>query len=184
MDDNTPSTSAILQRTDKPIVLIGLMGTGKSSVGRKLAAMLERDFVDSDDAIEEASQQSVAEIFETYGEAYFRDGERRVIARLLDDHKGVIATGGGAFINDETRALILDKAIAVWIDCAIDILVERTGRKNTRPLLKNGDPHEILSRLHAEREPFYSQAPIRVESKDGPHQDTAMLIIEAIDQWL
>ncbi|MGB7372821.1 shikimate kinase [Pontixanthobacter sp.] len=184
MDDNSAFIGSVAQRIVRPVVLIGLMGTGKSSVGRKLAFMLDREFIDSDDAIEEAAQQSIAEIFETYGEAYFRDGERRVIARLLAGHTGVIATGGGAFINDDTRSLILDQAITVWIDCEIGILVERTGRKNTRPLLQNGDPHEILSRLHAEREPFYSQAPIRVESRDGPHQDTAMLIIEAIDRWL
>ena len=127
---------------------------------------------------------SIAEIFDQYGEQYFRDGERRVIARLMEEHDGVIATGGGAFIDPETRQLILDKAIAVWIDCDIDILVERTSRKNTRPLLRNGDPHEILSRLYEEREPFYSQAPIRVASDCGPHLQTAIAIIEAIDQWL
>ncbi|MFZ1741709.1 MAG: shikimate kinase, partial [Pontixanthobacter sp.] len=124
------------------------------------------------------------EIFEQFGEPYFRGGERRVLARLIEDHQGVIATGGGAFINDETRALILDKAITVWIDCDIGVLVERTSRRNTRPLLKNGDPKEILERLYAERKPFYAQAPIRVCSDDGPHLETAMAIIEAIDRWL
>ncbi len=181
---DSAALQAIARRIKRPIVLIGLMGTGKSTVGRKLASMLGKDFVDADHAIEDAAQLTVAEIFEQYGEEYFRDGERRVIARLMEEHNGVIATGGGAFVNDETRALILDKAIAVWIDCDIDILVERTSRKNTRPLLRNGDPHDILTRLHKEREPFYSQAPIRVGSEDGPHHETAMAIIEAIDRWL
>lgn len=176
--------AAMAARVDRPVVLIGLMGTGKSTVGRKLAGLMGKDFVDADDAIVEAAQMSISEIFDQYGEQYFRDGERRVIARLMDEHSGVIATGGGAFIDPDTRQLILDKAIAVWIDCDIDILVERTGRKNTRPLLRNGDPHEILSRLYREREPFYSQAPIRVASDDGPHLQTAIAIIEAIDQWL
>lgn len=176
--------AAIARRIDRPIVLIGLMGVGKSTVGRKLAALLDTGFVDADDAIQDAAQLSIPEIFEQYGEPYFRDGERRVIRRLIDEHDGVIATGGGAFVDDETRALILDKAIAVWIDCDINVLVERTSRRNTRPLLRNGDPHEILSRLYKEREPHYSQAQIRVASDDGPHHATAIAIIEAIDRWL
>lgn len=176
--------AAVSRRLDRPVVLIGLMGAGKSTVGRKLAAMLETDFVDADEAIEQAAQQSIAEIFAEYGETYFRDGERRVIARLMQDRRGVIATGGGAFVNDETRALILDQGIAVWIDCPIDILVERTARKNTRPLLQNGDPHTILEQLHAARAPLYAQAPIRVVSKQGPHAETAHLIIGALDEWL
>ncbi|MDN3645623.1 shikimate kinase [Pontixanthobacter aestiaquae] len=194
MRDDTPAPKdigldsaalqAIARRIEQPIVLIGLMGTGKSTVGRKLASMLGKDFVDADHAIEDAAQLTIAEIFEQYGEDYFRDGERRVIARLMDEHDGVIATGGGAFVNDETRALILDRAISVWIDCDIDVLVERTSRKDTRPLLRNGNPHEILTRLHKEREPFYSQAPIRVGSENGPHHETAIAIIEAIDRWL
>ena len=176
--------AALSRRIDRPVVLVGLMGAGKSTVGRKLAALLGTSFVDADDAIVQAAQQSIAEIFAEYGEPYFRDGERRVIARLMQERYGVIATGGGAFVNDETRALILSQGIAVWINCPVDILVERTVRKNTRPLLQNGDPHEILSRLHAERMPFYSQAPIEVVSETGPHGDTAMTILGALDQWL
>ena len=131
---------AIARRIDRPIVLVGLMGAGKTTVGRKLATLLGSDFVDADEEIERAAQQSIPEIFETYGEEYFRDGERRVIARLMGERDGVIATGGGAFVNDETRALILEKAIAVWIDCSVETLVERTGRRDTRPLLRDGDP--------------------------------------------
>jgi shikimate kinase len=176
--------AAVARRIDRPVVLVGLMGAGKSTVGRKLAALLGTDFADADDEIERAAAMTVAEIFERFGEAYFRDGERRVIARLIEERHGVIATGGGAFVNPETRALVLDQAIAVWIDCDVATLVERTARRGTRPLLKNGDPGEILSRLHAERAPLYAQAPIRVASQDGAHRDTAIEIIEAIDRWL
>jgi shikimate kinase len=166
------------------VVLVGLMGVGKSTVGRKLAALLNCDFVDADDAISKAAQLSIPEIFEQFGEAYFRDGERRVIARLIEEGHGVIATGGGAFVDPTTRALILERAVAVWIDSDVATLVERTARRNTRPLLRGGDPHEILTRLAAERSPFYAEAPIRVVSENGPHADTARAIIEAIDQWL
>jgi shikimate kinase len=181
---NDKHLNEIGSRIDRPIVLVGLMGVGKSTVGKRLAALLSRDFVDADDAIEEAAQRSVAEIFEEFGEAYFRDGERRVIARLIEEHAGVIATGGGAFVDEETRALILERCIAVWIDCDIETLVERVSRRDTRPLLKNGDPREILTRLLGEREPHYSQAQVRVVSGDGPHSDTARSIIEAIGKWL
>ncbi|MEL7189927.1 MAG: shikimate kinase [Pseudomonadota bacterium] len=181
---NESEIERIAARIDRPIVLVGLMGVGKSTVGRKLASILDRDFVDADDEIEEAAQRSIAEIFEEFGESYFRDGERRVIARLIEDGRGVIATGGGAFVDQETRALILDKAIAAWIDCDIDILVERTSRRDTRPLLKNGNPREILTNLYDTREPFYRQSQVRVESRNGAHADTAHAIIEAIDQWL
>lgn len=175
---------AIARRIDRPVVLVGLMGAGKSTVGRKLAALLHTDFVDADEAIEQAAQLKVSEIFEQFGERYFRDGERRVIARLIEEGHGVIATGGGAFVSDDTRALILDRAIAVYIDCDIDTLVERTGRRDNRPLLKGGDPKEILTRLHEEREPAYAEAPIRIDSRKGPHLDTALSIIEAIERWL
>jgi shikimate kinase len=176
--------AAVAARLNRPVVLVGLMGVGKSTVGRKLAGMLLRDFVDADDAISEAAQLSIPEIFEQFGEPYFRDGERRVIARLIEEGHGVIATGGGAFVDPSTRALILERAVAVWIDCDIATLVERTARRNTRPLLRGGDPHEILTRLASERVPFYAEAPIRVVSENGPHADTARAIIEAIDQWL
>jgi shikimate kinase len=107
-----------------------------------------------------------------------------VIARLIEEGHGVIATGGGAFVDPSTRALILERTVAVWIDCDVATLVERTARRDTRPLLRGGDPHEILTRLAAERAPFYAEAPIRVVSENGPHADTARAIIEAIDQWL
>ena len=174
----------IAARIDRPIVMIGLMGAGKSTVGRKLAHMMHCDFTDSDHEIESAAQLSIPEIFEKYGEEHFRDGERRVIARLVEEGSGVIATGGGAFMNEETRDLILANAIAVWLDCSIETLVERTSRKDNRPLLKQGDPREILTRLHREREPAYARAQIRIRGQDGPHEITAKRILEAIDAWL
>ncbi|MEM9086850.1 MAG: shikimate kinase [Pseudomonadota bacterium] len=182
--ESAKELAATPERIDKPIVLIGLMGAGKSSVGRRLAAMMDRGFVDADDAIEDAAQRTIPEIFEEFGETYFRDGERRVIARLMEEETGVIATGGGAFVDPETRALILERGIAVWIDCDIDTLVERTSRRDHRPLLKTGDPHEILTKLHKDRSPYYAQAPIRVESQDGPQADTAHAILRALEEWM
>lgn len=176
--------AAIAARITRPVVLVGLMGVGKTTVGRKLAGLLGREFVDADEAIVEAAQRSIPEIFATFGEAHFRDGERRVIARLLAEGHGVIATGGGAFVDPQTRAAVLEKGIAVWIDCDIDTLVERTARRGNRPLLQQGNPRDILTRLAQERRPFYAEAPIRVRSETGPHADTARAIIEAIDKWL
>jgi shikimate kinase len=174
----------LVERLDRPVVLVGMMGVGKSTVGRKVAALLGLPFCDADDAIEEAAQMSVSEIFERFGEPYFRDGERRVMARLLDGGAAVIATGGGAFAQEETRKLILEGGIAVWLDSDVDTLVERVGRRDTRPLLKNGDPREIVARLKAEREPFYAEAPIHISSSSGPHGDAVRRIVQALDQWL
>jgi shikimate kinase len=179
---------ALAARIDRPLVLVGLMGVGKTSVGRRLAAVLRFGFEDADEAIEEAAQMSVAEIFERYGEPYFRSGERRVIARLMDEAARapgkVIATGGGAFVDPETRALILERGTAIWLDSDIDTLVERVGRRPIRPLLKQGDPREILDRLRAEREPAYALAPIRVESRGGPHHKTVAAILRELDRCL
>jgi shikimate kinase len=176
--------SRIAARIDRPVVLVGMMGAGKSTVGRRLAAMLHRNFIDADDAIAEAAHLSIPEIFEQFGEAYFRDGERRVIARLMESDAGVIATGGGAFIDPQTRELILERAIAIWIDCKIETLVERTSRRNTRPLLRGGDPKEILTRLMNERRDLYAQAHLRIESEDMPRADTARRIIQQVGKWL
>ncbi|HZU63596.1 MAG TPA: shikimate kinase [Novosphingobium sp.] len=194
--------SLIAQRITRPVVLVGMMGVGKSSLGRKLAAQLGAPFLDADEEIEKAAQMSIPEIFERHGEAFFRDGERRVIARLLgadvgaSDHrlplpahapsKGVkvIATGGGAFCNTETRALILDKAIAVWLDADLDTLVERTARKDNRPLLRQGNPRDILGQLKDQRAPFYAEAPIRVMSGHAPHAKTLSRLFAAFDKWL
>jgi len=162
------------------LVLVGLMGVGKSTIGRRLAVRLGLPFVDADEEIERAAGMSIQDIFDSYGEAAFRDGERRVIARLIDGQPKVIATGGGAFINDETRRLILEKATAIWLDAKIDILVERVSRRDGRPLLKGQDAHEVMTRLAGERTPFYEQAPIHVVSSDTPHEATVDKIIQAI----
>jgi shikimate kinase len=164
----------------RPIALVGLMGAGKTTVGRRLAARLDLPFVDADAEIEEASGLSVAEIFERFGEAHFRDGERRVIARLVDGAPKVIATGGGAFMQGDTRALLLERAIIIWLDADIPTLVERVRRRNTRPLLKDRDPGEVLTALAAVRNPVYAQAHIRVPSKSSPHGDTVDAIIAAL----
>ncbi|UVI39140.1 shikimate kinase [Qipengyuania spongiae] len=177
---NPPDIAGIAARLDRPIVLVGLMGTGKSTVGRRLAALLGTGFVDTDEEIERAAARSVSEIFAQFGELHFRDGERRVIARLLRERHGVVATGGGAFVDPATRALVLDRAIAIWLDCDIDTLVERTARRNSRPLLRRGDPRAILTTLHAERAPLYAQAHCRVVTNDAPHHATALRIIEAL----
>jgi len=175
---------ALIRRIDRPIVLVGMMGVGKSTIGRKLATILHLPFIDADEEIEKAAQMSVSEIFAKFGEPYFRDGERRVIARMVSERPSIIATGGGAFVNDETRGLILDKAVAVWLDCDTDTLVERVGRKDTRPLLRDGDPREIITRLKADRLPFYSQAPIHIMSEAGPHQQAVLRILKGINEWL
>lgn len=164
----------------RPIVLVGLMGVGKSTVGKRLAARLGMPFVDADHAIEDAAGLSIPEIFDRFGEAHFRDGERRVIARLVEGPPKVIATGGGAFMNDETRALILGKALAIWIDADIDTLVERVRRRDNRPLLRGRNPREVLTELAAIRNPVYAQAPIKVTSRQAPHEVTVDAILEAL----
>jgi shikimate kinase len=156
-----------LKRT---VALVGMMGAGKSSLGRRLAARLDVEFRDADAEIEQAAGCSINEIFARYGEPAFRDGERKVIARLLGLAPHVLATGGGAFADDELRERIKSDAISVWINVPLSVLVERVGRRDTRPMLKDGNPVEIMTRLMKEREPLYAQADLTVNSEDGPHQ--------------
>ena len=165
-----------------PIVLVGLMGVGKSTVGRRLANRMRLPFVDADNEIETAAGMSIADIFERFGEAHFRDGERRVIARLMDGTQKVIATGGGAFINDETRTLILDAATAIWLDADTAVLAERVRRRDTRPLLRGKDPRVVLADLARVRNPIYALAPIRVTSQQAPHDHTVNAILKALGQ--
>ena len=169
-----------LPEIDRPLVLVGLMGVGKSTVGRRLSARLGLPFVDADEEIEKAAGMTVSDLFETYGERQFRDGERRVIARLMDGVPKVIATGGGAFVADETRELILKEGIAIWLNADVDVLAERVSRRSTRPLLKDRDPAEVLSELAGKRDAYYAQAPIHVQSGEGMHEDTVERILDAL----
>src|SRR5437660_4263426 len=150
----------LTKRLDRPVVLVGLMGVGKSTVGRRLARRLGLAFVDSDAEIEGAAGFPAAEVFERFGERDFRDGERRLVARLVEGDIRVIATGGGAYVDPRTRQLLNERAITVWLDAPVEILAERTARRDTRPLLKNGDPMGTLERLAEERRPSYQEAHI------------------------
>jgi shikimate kinase len=177
------SKSANAQAKRGPIVLVGMMGVGKSTVGRRLAARLGLGFVDADEEIEKAAGMTITEMFERYGEDYFRDGERRVIARLMDGEPKVIATGGGAFMQEETRALILDHALAIWLNADIDTLVDRVSRREGRPLLKGKDPRVVLTELAAIRNPVYALCPIHVKSAAAPHDVAVDSIMEQLSQW-
>ncbi|MBL8672165.1 MAG: shikimate kinase [Alphaproteobacteria bacterium] len=163
------------------IALVGLMGAGKSCIGRLLAAHYHLPFVDADAEIEAAAGCSISEIFEKHGEPYFREGERRVIARLVNGPPIVLATGGGAFMNAETRALIKERAISVWLRASLDVLVRRTARRTHRPLLKGGEPREILANLIALRYPIYAEADAAVDSEDVPSDATAQRAVAAIE---
>ena len=168
----------------RTIVMVGMMGAGKSSIGRRLANRLGMPFVDADTEIEQAANQSIPDIFEQYGEAYFRDGERRVIQRLLDGKPKVLATGGGAFIQPETRAAIRASGISIWLKADRDLLLSRVKRRNNRPLLKLGDPAEVLERLIAERYPIYAEAEIHVQSRDVAHDQVIDDILAALADYL
>lgn len=168
---------------NRPIVLVGLMGVGKSTVGKRLARRLGVRFVDSDSEIELAADHSIAEIFGRFGEDSFRDGERRVIARLIEGPPKVIATGGGAFMNPATRALILASAVAVWLDADVETLAERVSRRDTRPLLRDKDPLLLLRDLAGQRNPIYAEAHIHVRSLPMPHERAVERIVEALAEW-
>ena len=156
------------------------MGAGKTSVGRRLAKRLSLPFVDADSEIEAAAGLTVAEIFERYGEAHFRDGERRVIARLIEGPRRVIATGGGAFMDEATRTLILARCTAIWLDGEVDTLAERVGRRDHRPLLEDKDPRVMLAALAQERNPIYAQAHFRVRGDSGSPAGTVERIVELL----
>ncbi len=168
----------------KTIVLVGLMGAGKSCIGRRLAAALGVDFVDADAEIEAAAGCTIEQIFESHGEAAFRDGERRVITRLLDGPPRVLASGGGAFVDPATREAIRRAAISVWLRADLDILLRRTGRRNHRPLLKRGDPRAVLRDLMDKRYPVYALADITVDSADGPPEVTLDRVLSALAAYL
>jgi shikimate kinase len=168
----------------RTITLVGLMGVGKSSVGRRLANALELPFKDADVEIEAAAGRSISEIFASLGEPAFREGERRVIARLLEDPPHVLATGGGAFITPETRALIKERSISVWLRADLEVLVRRVGRKDNRPLITGKDPLEVLTDLAAVRYPIYAEADVVVETGDTAHHVTVDQVITALSAHL
>lgn len=180
MDASAATQSRPILKTN--IVLVGLMGAGKSCIGRKLAEATGLPFVDADAAIEEAAGCTIPEIFELHGEAAFRDGERKVIARLLQEGPQIIATGGGAFMDPETRAAVKQKGISVWLRADLDLLVRRTSRRNTRPLLRTGNPREILAGLIDKRYPVYAEADVVVDSEDGPPEVTLGKVMAALEQ--
>jgi shikimate kinase len=161
----------------KPVVLVGLMGAGKSTIGRRLASQLGVSFVDSDSEIVEAAGCSISDIFETYGEAIFRDLEQRILLRLVRSEPCIIATGGGAFIQPHIREAILEHSISVWLKADLPVLIERVSRRDSRPLLKTGDKGEILQKLMDERYPIYAQASIVIDSNAGPHESVVDDII-------
>jgi shikimate kinase len=171
------------QMGNRPIVLVGLMGAGKTSVGRRLAEKLGIPFVDADHEIEAAAGKSIREIFADHGEAYFREGERRVIQRLIGNGAQVLATGGGAYINDETRARIQEHGISVWLRASLPLLMKRVGKRNDRPLLMTDDPEAVMRSLMESRYPVYALADVMVESRDVQHGQMVNDVIRALAQW-
>src|SRR5579862_2059821 len=168
----------------RTVVMVGMMGAGKSSVGRRLAARLGLPFVDADTEIEQAANATINEIFERHGEPYFRDGERRVIRRLLDGEPKVLATGGGAFMLPETRAAIRENGISIWLKADRDLILSRIRRRSNRPLLKTGDPEAVIDRLLAERQPIYDEADIHIQSRDVAHDMVIDDILAALAEHL
>jgi shikimate kinase len=164
----------------RSVVLIGLMGAGKTAVGRRLANRLELPFIDADTEIEVAAGASISEIFAEHGEAYFRQGERKVIARLLENGPQVLATGGGAYMDQGTRANIKAQGLSVWLKADIKVLMKRVGRRDNRPLLAAGDPEKVMKKLMQERYPIYAEADLTVESRDVPHDVIVGAVIDAL----
>jgi shikimate kinase len=177
-------TTTVRQRLDgHAIVLVGLMGAGKTTVGRRLAEKLGLAFVDADHEIELAAGQTIPEIFAQHGEAYFRDGERKVIARLLENGAQVLATGGGAYMNSDTRATIRNHAISIWLRADFDLLMRRVRRRSNRPLLQNADPEAVMRKLIEERYPVYAEADLTVDSRDIAHTSIVNTIIRMLARW-
>jgi shikimate kinase len=168
----------------RSLVLVGLMGAGKTNIGRRLAARLHLPFVDADAEIEAAAGESIEDIFRRHGEAYFREGERRVIARLLDGTVKVLATGGGAFMDETTRQRIRAQSISIWLRADLDLLVARIGRRENRPLLRDGDPRAVLAALIERRHPVYAEADIVVDSVDGPPEATLGRVLAELKRYL
>lgn len=168
----------------RSIVMVGLMGCGKSAVGRRLAAKLDLPFVDADEEIERAAGKSINEIFAEHGEPHFREGERKVICRLLAAGPQVLATGGGAFINAETRAKIKAAGISIWLKAELPVLMKRVAKRDTRPLLRTGDPEQVMRQLMEARYPIYAEADITVDSRDVAHEVMVEDVISALRKSL
>ncbi|MTI18291.1 shikimate kinase [Rhodobacteraceae bacterium RKSG542] len=175
----------IIQRLgDKSIVLVGIMGCGKSTVGRRLAQYLSLPFIDADAEIERAADRTIKEIFEEHGEPYFREGEKRVISRLLGEGPHVLATGGGAFMNDETRARIKEAGVSVWMKAELPVIMQRVRKRPTRPLLQTADPEGTMRKLMDERYPIYAQADMTIWSRDVTHEAVMEEILKALEEGL
>jgi shikimate kinase len=168
---------------DHPVVLVGLMGAGKSSIGRRLAEKLDVPFVDADHEIEIAADKTIPEIFKDHGEAYFREGERRVISRLIENGAQVLSTGGGAFINEETRQGIQAHGISVWLKADLSLLMKRVMKRADRPLLQTGDPEAVMQKLMDQRYPIYATADVTVESRDVQHTQMVNEVIKVLARW-
>jgi shikimate kinase len=169
-ESQTPEAEIIAALGPRLIVLVGMMGAGKSTIGRRLAARLRLPFIDADTEIEAAAGMSIPEIFEVHGEPHFRDGEARVIARLLEGGSAVLATGGGSFMREETRRRVHDKAVSIWLKADADVIMRRVRRRADRPLLQTADPEATVTRLISEREPVYQYADLTIASRDVPHE--------------
>lgn len=165
---------------DRSLVMVGLMGCGKSAIGRRLANRLSLPFVDADEEIEKRAGMSISDIFAEYGEAHFRDREAKIIASLLEAGPQVLATGGGAYMNEDTRAAVAAKGVSIWLRAQLPVLMRRVTKRNTRPLLKTADPEAVMRRLMEERYPVYANADIVVESRDVPHEVIVGEIIDAL----
>jgi shikimate kinase len=173
----------IVARPDRTIVLVGMMGVGKTTIGKRLAHRLGMEFIDADAEIEKAAGYTIPEIFEKFGEAQFRDGERRVIARLLKDHPAhVLAAGGGAFNDPETRSNIADRAISVWLRAELDVLAKRVARRNNRPLLEGADVEERLATLIEQRNPIYEMAELHLDTSEGEPEDSVDALVQKLEQ--
>jgi shikimate kinase len=184
MQADSAMSGCPLDKGERSIVLVGIMGAGKSAIGRRLAQRLELSFVDADDEIEAAAGCTIEDIFARYGEAEFRKGEEKVLRRLMRGPRKVLATGGGAFMNERTREAIKSRGVSIWLRADLETLMRRVGRRNDRPMLKSGNPRETMQRLMDLRYPVYAEADLTVDSTEGPHDLVVREIAEKLQHYL